>query len=85
MREFKQAGLRVPQDIALVGFNDEPIARVIEPNLTTVHYPGYEMGEIAAKHLIAHLTGSQDIHSTNSIILRSDLVIRESSLANRQG
>ena len=83
VREFKQAGLRVPQDIALVGFNDEPIARVIEPNLTTIHYPGYEMGEIAAKHLIAHLTGSQDIHATSSIILRADLVIRESSLANR--
>jgi LacI family transcriptional regulator len=84
MRAFKLAGLRIPEDIALVGFNDEPIARVIEPNLTTIHYPGYEMGEIAAKHLINHLTGSQDINTTNSIILRSDLVIRESSLANRQ-
>lgn len=84
IREFKKAGLRVPQDIAVVGFNDEPIAMVIEPNLTTVHYPGYEMGEIAARHLIDHLSGGQDIHATHTIILRSDLVIRESSLAGRR-
>jgi LacI family transcriptional regulator len=80
MREFKLAGLRIPEDIAVVGFNDEPVSRVIEPNLTTIHYPGYEMGEIAAKHLINHLTGGQDFNTTNTIILRSDLVIRESSL-----
>jgi LacI family transcriptional regulator len=84
MRVLKQAGVRIPQDIAIVGFNDEVIAMVIEPNLTTIHNPGYEMGEIAVRHLINHLTGSQDINTTNAIILRSDLVIRESSLANRQ-
>jgi LacI family transcriptional regulator len=83
IRVFKQAGLRIPQDIAIVGFNDEAIATVIEPNLTTIHNPGYEMGEIAARHLINHLTGSQPINITNAIILRSDLVVRESSLANR--
>jgi LacI family transcriptional regulator len=84
IRVFKQAGLRIPEDIAIIGFNDEAIATVIEPNLTTVQNPGYEMGEIAARHLINHLTGHQDINTTNAIILRSDLVIRKSSLANRQ-
>jgi LacI family transcriptional regulator len=84
IRAFKEAGLRVPQHIAVVGFNDAPIARFIEPNLTTIHYPGYEMGEIAAKNLINHLSGVHDISSTNTIVLRSDLVIRNSSLAQRQ-
>jgi LacI family transcriptional regulator len=84
IRVLKQAGVRIPEDIAIVGFNDEAIATVIEPNLTTVHNPGYEMGEIAARHLINHLTGNQHIQTTNAIILRSDLVIRESSLANRK-
>jgi LacI family transcriptional regulator len=79
IRAFQAAGLRVPEDIAVVGFNDEPIARFIEPNLTTIHYPGYEMGEIAAINLINHLNGTQNIASTNTIILRAELVIRKSS------
>jgi LacI family transcriptional regulator len=79
IRAFKDAGLRVPADIAVVGFNDEPIARFIEPNLTTIHYPGYEMGEIAANNLINHHNWIHNI----AIILRSDLIIRQSSLAQR--
>jgi LacI family transcriptional regulator len=84
IRAFKEAGLRVPEDIAVVGFNDDPIARFIEPNLTTIHYPGNEIGEMAAKVLISHLNGVHDMSSTNTIILRSDLIIRHSSLARRQ-
>ena len=80
IKAFKQVGLRVPEDIAVVGFNDEPIAKVIEPNLTTIHYPGYEMGEVAAKNLINHLNGIMDLTTTNTIILRSELIVRESSL-----
>jgi len=76
---FKKAGIRIPQDIAIVGFNNDPLACVIEPNLTTIDYPGCEMGEVAAKNLINHLNGVHDINSTNTIILRSDLIIRESS------
>jgi LacI family transcriptional regulator len=80
MGALKQAGISIPHDIAVVGFNNDPVSRVIEPNLTTVHYPGQEMGEIAAKSLINHLNGLTSIHTTNTIILRSELVIRESSL-----
>ncbi|MEZ0482942.1 LacI family DNA-binding transcriptional regulator [Fibrella aquatica] len=76
---LKKAGLSVPQDIAVVGFNNDPVAQVIEPNLTTIHYPGREMGEIAAKSLINHLNGLMDIQSTNTIVLRSELIIRGSS------
>jgi LacI family transcriptional regulator len=54
---------------------------VVEPDLTTIHYPGQEMGEIAAKTLINHLIGTTSIHVTNTIILRSELVIRQSSQA----
>ena len=76
---LKQAGFRIPEDIAVVGFNNDPVSRVVEPNLTTINYPGYEMGEVAARHLINHLNGTAPIHSTNRIILRSELCIRDSS------
>ncbi|MBI1342217.1 MAG: substrate-binding domain-containing protein [Terrimonas sp.] len=77
---LKKAGLRVPEDIAVVGFNNDPVSKVVEPNLTTINYPGYEMGEMAARNLINHLNGSVPLHSTNTILLRSELVVRASSL-----
>lgn len=79
---LKQAGLRIPQDVAVVGFNNDPVSKVIEPNLTTINYPGYEMGEVAARNLINHLNGISSIQSTNTILLRSELIIRESSKKN---
>jgi len=79
MLSLKQAGIRIPDDIAVVGFNNDPVSKVIEPNLTTINYPGYEMGEVAARNLIDHLNGTHSIHSTNTIVLRSELIIRASS------
>jgi LacI family transcriptional regulator len=79
MVALKKAGIRIPEDIAFVGFNNDPVSTVVEPNLTTINYPGHEMGEVAARHLINHLNGTAPIHSTNTIILRSELVIRASS------
>lgn len=76
---LKKQGIRIPEDIAVVGFNDDPVCRIVEPNLTTVHYPGYEMGEMAARSLINHLNGAADIMLTQTIMLRSDLVARAST------
>lgn len=80
IKTLKQGGVSIPQDMAVVGFNNDPISRVIEPNLTTVNYPAFEMGEVAVRNLINHLDGVSDILSTNTITLRSELIIRESSL-----
>ncbi len=80
MLALKAEGIRIPEDIAFVGFNNDPVSNVIEPNLTTVSYSGYEMGQVAARHLISHLNGTSRIDSTNTVILRSELIIRQSSL-----
>jgi LacI family transcriptional regulator len=79
MVALKQAGIRIPEDIAFVGFNNDPVSTVVEPNLTTINYPGYQMGEVAARNLINHLNGSSTIHATNTILLRSELIVRDSS------
>jgi LacI family transcriptional regulator len=76
--DLKKAGIRIPEDVCVVGFNDDPISRVVEPNLTTVHYPGREMGEIAANTLINMLKGQQS-ELLNSIVLSHSLIIRDSS------
>lgn len=44
MLALKQAGIRIPEDISFAGFNNDPVSRVIEPNLTTINYRGYEWG-----------------------------------------
>jgi LacI family transcriptional regulator len=79
MIAIRQMGIQIPKDIAFVGFNNDAVSTVVEPNLTTINYPGYEMGQLAARSLIDHLNGTSNIHSTNTILLRSELVIRDSS------
>jgi LacI family transcriptional regulator len=83
MQTLKEHGLRIPHDIAVVGFNDDAISKIIEPQLTTIRYPGTEMGELAALNLINHLQGLANLHHTKTIIVRSDLVIRQSSLRKK--
>jgi LacI family transcriptional regulator len=76
---LKRSGLRIPEDIAFAGFNNDPVSTVVEPNLTTVNYPGYEMGVVAARNLIHHLNGTSGIDATNTILLKADLIVRASS------
>jgi len=80
---LKSEGIRIPGDIAFAGFNNDPISKVIDPNLTTVNYSGYHVGEVAIMNLINHLKGVASTKTTNTIILRADLVVRESSLKNK--
>ena len=83
MMKLKKAGIQIPSDIAFAGFNNDPISKIIEPNLTTVNYSGYDVGEAAVTNLINHLNGISSVKTTNAIILRSDIIIRESSLKNK--
>jgi LacI family transcriptional regulator len=80
MTALKQTGVTVPREIAVVGFNDDPVAQVIEPSLTTVHYAGETMGEIAMRSLISLLHGVHDGQINRQIVLNSELVIRDSSV-----
>jgi LacI family transcriptional regulator len=83
MLELKKYGIKIPSDIAFVGFNNDPMCCVTEPNLTTVTYNGYEMGRLAARVLIGNLINKIDTITTHSIVLRSELIIREFSLKNK--
>ncbi|UCS92125.1 LacI family transcriptional regulator [Echinicola marina] len=83
--QLKKAGVKIPKDMAVVGFNNDTVSRLIAPNLTTINYPGYEMGEIAMKNLITRLneTGDDVLQNTNTITLKADLIIRDSSLRKK--
>ncbi|WP_046368296.1 LacI family DNA-binding transcriptional regulator [Flavihumibacter petaseus] len=80
MQVIKEAGLRIPEDIAIIGFNNDMIGKVTNPKLSTIDYPGFQIGQVAARQIIHHLQGITDINMTNTIIINSELVIRGSSL-----
>ncbi|UYQ91689.1 LacI family transcriptional regulator [Chitinophaga horti] len=79
MKEAKRLGLRVPDDVMFAGFNNDMISRNVEPALTTVDYPGIEMGELAARNLLAHLDERIDLNLMKDILLKTRLLVRESS------
>jgi LacI family transcriptional regulator len=84
IQTLKEAGVRVPEDIAVVGFNNDVITKIIEPKLTTINYPGIEIGEIVARNMINHLNGNTNINLTNTIIIKSELIVRESSVRKKK-
>jgi LacI family transcriptional regulator len=80
MKALKKYDISVPEDIAVVGFNNDDISKIVEPELTTIDYPGFLMGEVAANQLINHLQGNVNVKQLSTIILNSELIIRKSSL-----
>lgn len=83
MNHLTENGIKIPQDIAFVGFNDDTISKIIRPRLSTVKYPGQQMGEIAAQRLINELNGLANAALESQIIMRPKLIIRESSLKKK--
>ena len=83
MQTLKTNGIKIPEDIAIVGFNNDAISKIIDPQLTTIDYPGIDMGELAARNLINHLKGISNIKKTKTIIVHSKLIIRQSSLKKK--
>jgi DNA-binding LacI/PurR family transcriptional regulator len=75
IRALKMAGRRVPQDVAVVGFDDVPFARYLTPALTTVRAPIEQVGREAVRQLVRQLNGEQANPLT---LMRTELVIRES-------
>ncbi len=73
---IRRHGLRVPDDIALVGFDDIPLAAYVNPPLTTVRLPARRLGEEAARLLVALVEG-REVESTH-ILLDTTLVVRAS-------
>jgi LacI family transcriptional regulator len=74
-------GIRVPEDLSLVGFDDEPAAAFMIPPLTTVRQPSIELGLEAARIILARLAGE----ATSPANLKVELVVRLKKRAALQG
>ncbi|GAB4023891.1 LacI family DNA-binding transcriptional regulator [Spirosoma koreense] len=76
---IKSRGLRVPDDVAVVGFSNDPLAALVEPGLTTVVQPVDEIGQQAARLLVEQLTGRDVDAVAKTVVLPTHLVIRGST------
>ncbi len=77
LKAIKNEGLNVPEDISLVGFNDIPVARLLEVPLTTVRYPTRKVGRLAGELMEKLITGEQI--ERKKYLIETQLVIRSSS------
>ena len=78
VRAIRDAGLRVPEDISVIGFDDIQAAAYLTPRLTTVRQPLRQMGEMAAKQLLLRISNGNS-RPRQLISLAPELVVREST------
>lgn len=79
IKNLKSTGLRVPQDVMVVGFSNWSISALYEPSISTMSQPGYEMGLKAAELLIKQINNPDQLIN-ETVVMHSELIIRESSM-----
>ena len=79
LKAIREAGLQVPQDVAVIGFDDVPLASHTEPPLSTVHQPMRQMGAAAAQLLIGHFEGNALPEAPT--VIPTELIVRGSTVS----
>jgi DNA-binding LacI/PurR family transcriptional regulator len=80
IQSIQAATLSIPEDIAVVGFTNEPNSSLIEPSLTTISQPTYEIGQTATRLLVELINEKVKKTHYETTILKTDLIIRNSTL-----
>jgi DNA-binding LacI/PurR family transcriptional regulator len=83
MRALHEAGLRVPEDVSVIGFDDVLSARFSIPSLTTIRQPLREMGKMGAQSLLTRINHPKETHP-QQVIMEPELVVRESTAKARR-
>lgn len=80
----KSRGVNIPDELAIIGFNNDPISLIIEPQLSTVSHPSVNMGKLAFKKALELIEPGEAAHviKNQSIELDTDIIVRASSLRN---
>lgn len=79
VKRLKELGIKIPQQVGIVGFSNNPITEMISPQLTTVEQPAFEMGKKAAEILINEIEDESKIITPSDIKLETKLIVREST------
>ena len=78
MAVLKSAGFKIPEDVSIIGFTNEPFAKLIEPSLSTISQSSHEMGETATHLLLKHIEKKENFIPETRII-ETELIERNSS------
>ena len=81
MHWMDRRGIRVPKDVSVVGFDDLPQSAFVNPSLTTIHLPLYEVGRLACRRLIERVQGREEAVAET---LKTHLVVRDSTAMARR-
>lgn len=79
MQSLKKKGIRIPEDIAIIGFSNEPISSVMDPSLSTMDQSGSKMGKLAATLLLKQIKNKASVKEVETIIINPTLIVRDSS------
>ena len=81
IQTLNKFNIKIPEDIAVVGFSNSKHAKIIEPNLTTVNQPGNTIGKTATKYLIQEIENENDtdLMVKKTIEIKTELIVREST------
>lgn len=79
LQVLNEKGIKMPEDIALVGFGNEPFTAMVSPTITSIEQHSTEIGQQAAKTFLKHIKQKTFTQTLNKTILNADLVIRDSS------
>lgn len=83
IRALCDAGLRVPEDVSVVGFDDVHAAAFHNPPLTTIRQPLFQMGRLAAEHLLRRISSGPSTLFPTEVIVEPELIVRQSTAAIR--
>ncbi len=79
---LRQKGIKIPDDVLVVGFSNEPFSEVVTPSISTIQQPGFEMGKMAAELLIGQIHSKSKTSEYQTIVMPTKLIIRQSSVKN---
>lgn len=79
MMALKREGIRIPADISIIGYTDEPVAALVEPPLTTISQPVFEIGQAAASLLLKQIQSKINQREPMNLKLETKLIVRQST------
>ncbi|MCF7803621.1 MAG: LacI family transcriptional regulator [Candidatus Marinimicrobia bacterium] len=78
-QKAKKHNIRIPEDLAVMGYGNSDVSQMTAPPLSTVNQQGIEMGRRAANLLLEAINSEEDVFQSKEVVLRTDLIVREST------
>jgi DNA-binding LacI/PurR family transcriptional regulator len=79
IQHAKRRGIKVPEELAVIGFNNDPISQIIDPNLSTISHPAAKMGKMSAEIILKNIKSLKKDDIKEITFLNTEVLVRESS------